>query len=391
MAPPGPTLDSLVLQCSAAQSCKSYPRSVLRIGFDTSPLGPDYPMGVRRVTHKCLLHLERRGRMDVVRLHPPAGMNSRRWRQISLPQAVKTKGLVGIHSFVSAFALRGEGKRVQTLHEAPWKHGVRENADLPHRLWASLGARRADAIVTPTQASARDLGLHRGSRAQRLHTISWGADPPFGPLPPVIAGDHSPGSLTAGSDLRGDREQLLARYYLPDRPMILCPGAVRRKKNLAAVITALAHLNRKSSPPLQLLVTGPDTPDLRRDLGLAQGLGLGGYISTLGTLDDRDLAHFMGQSAAVIMLSNSEGFGLPVLEAKHCGTPAIVPHGAALQEVAGPLAITVDPSQPESVAAGMLRALATCRDLRPRLIAEASPWTWDRTAAAIEVMWESIT
>jgi glycosyltransferase involved in cell wall biosynthesis len=344
---------------------------MLRIGFDTSPLLPGHPPGVRRVVERSLAALEQRGRVEVLRLTPDGPKGLRSWRQRELPRAVREMELVGIHSFVSAFAWRGPGHRVQTLHEAPWRHGVQENADLRHRFWAWAGARRASAVITPSAATARDLGLTNGRLADRTHVIPWGVGAPF-------EGEAPPHSMD---------EVLLGKYHLPDRPLLLCPGAVRAKKNLRATLEGLAHLKQAGALPVQLVVTGPDTADLRSNLGLVQRLGLTRHVSTPGEISDADLAGLMRLSCAVAVLSTSEGFGLPVLEAMACGTPAIVPAGGALEEVGGTHAIVVDPSDASSVGQAIVRALETREELRSALTEQASRFTWDSTAEAIENVW----
>jgi glycosyltransferase involved in cell wall biosynthesis len=79
-----------------------------------------------------------------------------------------------------------------------------------------------------------------------------------------------------------------------------------------------------------------------------------------------------------------EGFGLPVLEAMACGTPAITSNASALPEVAGDAAILVDPNDAEGLVSAMERLLNDT-DLRCALSAagvrQASQFPWSRTAA----------
>ena len=344
----------------------------MRIGFDASPLALPHPRGVQRVVARSLEALEARGKVEVVRLTPPEGAGLRRWRQRELPR--QAEGLAGIHSFLSAFPLRGPGKRVQTIHELPWRHGVAENAGWKHKLWARLGPRRADAVVTATQFTAAELGLRSHGEGGKLFVVPWGVDERFTEEPP-------PGVVD---------ETLLTTYRLGEGAFVLALGAVRAKKNLAATLQGLAHLKGMGGPMPQLVVTGGDTPDLRRDLGLAQKLGLTRYVSTLEALDEEHLPGVLRLAACVVVLSRSEGFGLPVLEAAACGTPAVVPRGSAQAEVAGPDAFQVDPEDAGSVAAGLREAIQRREELRYVLPEQARAYTWSRTAQGIERVWEAI-
>lgn len=339
-----------------------------------------------RVTRGLVEALERRCRHEIVRLAPPnsageagrarrpRGISLARWRQVDLARAGRDLELAGIHSCLSAFTLRGRGARVQTIHELPWRHGVSENADWRHRAWTALGPLFADRVITATHHVARDLRARLLPGAGKIRVVPWGVGPPFGDEPPAGVID----------------EVVLGRYRLPQSPLALCLGAVRAKKNLAAVLHGLAELRRRNGPLVQLVISGGDTPDLRRDLGLASRLSLSRFVSTPDEIAEEDLPSLLRLASVVPVLSRSEGFGLPVLEALASGTPVLVPHDSAQAEVAGPLGIAVDPEDPASVADGFERALAEREDLRYRLSERAREFTWDRSAAAVESIWEEI-
>ena len=346
----------------------------MAIGFDTSPLTHPHSPGVRRVTEELVEALERRGHLEIVRLTPDPGERLRNWRQLGLPREAARRGLAGIHAPGSAFPLFGPGRRVQTVHELPWKHGVAENAGLSHRFWAGPAGRKADAVIVPTGHVARDLGRPLAADGGRIHICSWAASLPFGPKPPADQLD----------------EPVLDRYHLPDTAFLLAPGAVRAKKNLAAILAGLAEFAKTGGPRLLLVITGPETGDLRRDLGLASRLGVAGQISTLGHVPDGDLAALTRLASAVIVLSASEGFGLPALEAAACGTPVILNASGAPAEVVGQAAITVDAAESADVASGIRRALDEGPGLRPRLLERAARFSWDRTAATVEGIWETL-
>lgn len=348
----------------------------MRVGFDTSPLVRPHPPGIVRVVRETVRALEERGVLDVVRLAPEDGADLRKWRRKTLPAAVRSEELAGVHSFLSAFPFNAPGKRVQTVHELPWKHGVKENADWRHRLWVWLGRRRAHATVTATETTARELG-----GGPRVHVVPWGVGAPFDVEPPLGTVD----------------EPLLDRYRLPDAPLVLCLGAVRAKKNLPAVLAGVARLAARpsreegvaASVP-HVVVTGAETANLRRDLGLVAQLGIGRHVSTPGEVDVADLPGLLRLASVVAVLSHSEGFGLPVLEALASGTPVLVPRGSAQAEVAGSDAFLCDAGDPESVADGLAQAIERREELRYVLPARAAEFTWERTAQRIEELWERL-
>jgi glycosyltransferase involved in cell wall biosynthesis len=68
---------------------------------------------------------------------------------------------------------------------------------------------------------------------------------------------------------------------------------------------------------------------------LARDLGIQARISQLPVLDDRTLAAVYRRAAAVLLPSDREGFGLPVIEALACGAPVIASDLPVLREVGG--------------------------------------------------------
>ncbi|HED64824.1 MAG TPA: glycosyltransferase family 1 protein [Planctomycetes bacterium] len=340
----------------------------MRVGFDASACSRPHSPGVRRVASRLLEALEGRGALEVVRLSPGPGDNLRRWRRKVLPRLATDLDLDGLHSFTSSFPWRARTKRVQTVHELPWKHGEPENATWRHKLWVELGSRRAHRVLCPSRHVARDLG-----EGPRVRVVPWGVAPIFRPEP-------RPGTID---------EVLLKTYRLGSDPIVLCPGAVRRKKNLAAVLHGVRRL-LDDGPRVELVVTGEATPDLRRDLALASKLGLASRISTLESVSDDDLAGLYRLASAVPLLSRSEGFCLPAAEALASGTPVLVPAGTAQAEVAGAGAILVDPDDADSVAVGLRRAIEGRERARFDLPRHAASYTWQHAAEEIERIWSEL-
>jgi glycosyltransferase involved in cell wall biosynthesis len=102
---------------------------------------------------------------------------------------------------------------------------------------------------------------------------------------------------------------VLTRYRLGEDPFVFAPGAVRAKKNLAALLYALAERKQRGVRLLRVLVTGGDDPALRADLGLATKLGLDRWVTMLDEVAEADMPSLYRLASAVAVLSRSEGFG----------------------------------------------------------------------------------
>lgn len=353
-----------------------YRRATMRIGFDVSPLHRPHPPGVVRATRGLVEALEKRARVEIVRLIPPPRVELAHWRQWIVPSATRELRLDGVHSPVSAFPWLGRGARVQTIHETPWIADVDENADLRHRAWAAIGPLRADRVLVPSVATARGVRASSPPSIEKVRVSAWGVDPLFTPRASP-ADDH-----------------IRTRRGLDGVDYLVCAGAVRAKKNLAAVIRGVALHRRRSARRIVIAVTGERTAQLMRDLVLAEELGLGGDVRTLGVVDDVELAAILRGAIAAPVLSHSEGFGFPVLEAQACGVQSIVPRDSAQAEVAGEAALVVDANDDESIAHALAIAVQCAHDEahapHAPSIANAARFTWDACAARVEALWQEI-
>jgi len=245
---------------------------------------------------------------------------------------------------------------VQTVHEAPWRHGVAENAGAVHRAWVRLGRARAAATCTPSAGVARDLTPHAS-----LHVVPWGVDPSFGP-------EHDEIDALLRGSVQG----------LPGTPFVLVLGATRPKKRLDLVCAGAAIAD------LPVVATGAVHTGMRTLANRFAGLTL------VGEVDDALLPALVRAAGCIAVLSTSEGFALPVIEALRSGCPVVTARDTVQSETAGEAAIDVDPADADDVARGFREALTedVDRDRRGRQVADGYSWT--HTADALVRLWRTL-
>jgi glycosyltransferase involved in cell wall biosynthesis len=161
------------------------------------------------------------------------------------------------------------------------------------------------------------------------------------------------------------------------------PGLEEREDFLVYPARGWPHKNHGRLLRAFRLLRG-ERPDLRLVLP-GGGLDLGDLpegVSAPGFVAGDELATLYQRAAALVFPSLHEGFGQPPLEALASGCPVACSRTTSLPEVCGDAAVYFDPESPEDIAQGVLQALARAGELRPRGLARAAEFTWERSANA---------
>lgn len=171
----------------------------------------------------------------------------------------------------------------------------------------------------------------------------------------------------------------------PREPFVLAVSDLYVQKNLEALVRAFGIV-RASRPDLELRIAGrPVDAEYARGLARLAAAAAPGAVAFLGHVPAEGLADLYRRCAAFAFPSRVETFGNPLLEAMACGAPIACSNAAALPEVAGDAALSVDPDDEVALAAALGRLLddpVLARELGQRALSRAAGFTWQRTAEA---------
>lgn len=221
--------------------------------------------------------------------------------------------------------------------------------------WLFAGLmKNAELIATVSKFSAGELMTHVGRRAAGIELI-------YG------AGEHV---LRAPADTR-----ILDRLGIANRPYVLAVGSLTPNKNFGGVVRAASMLTDLG---YKIVAAGGVNARVFNGVDLTgDDLVLAGYVK------DGELRALYENAACFVFPSFYEGFGLPPLEAMHCGCPVVVSDRASLPEVCGDAAVYCDPDDPADMAK-QLRLVLTSAALRRELSEagkkRARQFGWHRSA-----------
>lgn len=163
--------------------------------------------------------------------------------------------------------------------------------------------------------------------------------------------------------------------------IVLCVGAIQRRKNQAALVRAF----RAMPANWQLVLAGSSGYEAAETMDEIERSPCRSRIRVTGYASETDIAAWYGRARIFAFPSRDEGFGMPVLEAMMAGLPAIASNRSAMPEVAGDAAILVNPDREDDLATA-LSSLAADEERWEHLAMagrkHAAQFTWSRSVEA---------
>lgn len=293
---------------------------------------------------------------------------------------LRRRGIALLHSPDAfgpiAWPGRGGPRRVITIADviplrcsAQLRHTRKARFALLWRAWLRAQCLSADAVVTVSEHSARDIERELGLDARKLHVIP-------NSIPPVEGGGW-----------------VRPAPVVPEfAPRIVYVGRRDPYKNLEALIGAFARL-RSRIPGAHLVIVGAPDPRYGEAERRTRRLGLDEAVTFTGHADDVQLERLYAGASLFAFPSAYEGFGLPPLEAMRHGVPVVASDRTAIPEVLGDAARYADPDDPDAFAGAMAEVLtnpALARALRQRGFDRLARYTPAAQARRTRELWREL-
>ena len=233
-----------------------------------------------------------------------------------------------------------------------------------NRLWFARDVAHADVVVANSSGTPQRL-------LSLVKCRAWAIVPP----------DVGPWFRPLAASERGPALARLAELGVKP-PYLLCVGTLEPRKNVQALLAAFQQLQAQPSGfahPLVLVgVKGWQNQALADALHKAEGVVVTGFVP------DELLPPLYALADALVCPSLYEGFGMPVLEARACGTAVVVTDIPELREAGGLAATLVAPTA-SGVAEGIRQSLAADRP-GGQLAPQSPCGTWRQGAQTLAAL-----
>jgi len=284
---------------------------------------------------------------DNVSLHLPsrAPLGTAWWRTVSgLASQVERDGVQLLHGLSAQLPLditRHSGiATVVTVHDLIYCRYPQYYDRVNRTIYKALcrrACRDATRVVAVSECTRRDVVEILGINPDKIDVVYQGCNALY----------SQPVSDEAITQVR-------QRYQLPQR-YLLNVGTVEQRKNVLLAVNALEQLEDKD---VGLVIVGRKTAYAKQVEDRVRHLRIAHRVHLLDNVPTADLPALYHGATAFAYPSRYEGFGIPIIEAQHCGVPVIAATGSCLEEAAGDAALMVHPDAVEEMTAAMARLLA---------------------------------
>ncbi len=269
-------------------------------------------------------------------------------------------------------ALRRTVPYVITIHDLSFEL-YPEYYSLKRRLWHALvqpkkQCEQAAAIIVPSHHTKTDLIRLYHIAEEKIHVVYPGM--------PIA---HTSNTNT----------EIVRNKYNVHNDFFLFVGTIEPRKNIDGIVAAYIRsgLHKKG---VELVIAGAEG---WKQHALMKRVARTPGVRYLGYIPEEDKQLLFAEAKGCLFPSFYEGFGFPVIEAMQLGTPVITSDRSSLPEIAAGAAYLVNPYDVGAIAKGMERLFedtALCQELITRGRLVASTYSWDRAAAQMWHIFESV-
>ncbi|MEK6921881.1 MAG: glycosyltransferase [Nanoarchaeota archaeon] len=234
----------------------------------------------------------------------------------------------------------------------------------------------ADAIITDSESTKKDIIQEYKINSDKIHTIYLGV---------------SDGFLKKYTNQKV--EEIKKKYRLSDK-FFLFTGVLSPRKNIHTTLEAFHYLKKEEEyKDYKFLIIGRKGWLYRDIFTKVAQLHLEDAVSFIEYVSEEELPLFYTLAEIYLFPSLYEGFGLPILEAMASGCPVITSNVSSMPEVASDAALLINPTSVEELIAA-IKQITTNKQLRANLqkkgYEQVKKFSWKKTAEQTAAIYELV-
>jgi glycosyltransferase involved in cell wall biosynthesis len=288
--------------------------------------------------------------------------------------SIRRNRLDVVHEPYLGLLLPSDFKQVMTVHDiTPILFGTsHQSFTMYFKTFMKKAVKRADAIITVSENTKRDIIEHFKADEEKVHMIHNGVD--------IVPADIN-------------RLGRLKKRFGLEGPFLLTVGSLLPTKNLATAVEAFAKALDKGKVDHKLVLAGKKDQDYRRLKDMVKKRGISKRVVFTDYLDWADVLCLYYSADVLLFPSLYEGFGFPPLEAMGYSTAVIASNTSSIPEVVGDAGILLDPNDTDAWAEAILKVTSD-EGLHKELVAKGQKrvqmFTWEKAAKRTLKVYEGV-
>lgn len=282
------------------------------------------------------------------------------WYEVGVTRILKKMKADVFFSPDNFLSLRSKVPTLLVIHDLAYQHIPESLSTVQlwyYRYFMPRFARKAAHIATVSEATKKDISRSLNIEPSRI----------------TVAG-------------LGLNEGIVRHHISEKEDYFIHLGTIQPRKNVLRLLDAFDRYKEVSGKNTKLLFVGSKG---WKDAAFYARLRQSKFkqdIHILGYKSNEEISDLLSRSLGLICVSLFEGFGMPVIEAQHCGCPVIASNVSSLPEASGKAAILVDPMKVNEICDAMIK-LEKDAALREKLIYQgyenAEKYSWTKTSDII--------
>lgn len=231
---------------------------------------------------------------------------------------------------------KSKAKKIVTVHDLIYLRYPQAYSFFDRKIHAEklkFACKNADTIIAISQQTKQDIIHFCGTSPEKIKVI------------------YQPANQLFGNALfsKNEKENICKKYGISFF-YILYVGAITYRKNLISLVKIFPLLPKD----LHIVLVGKGDKETEIQTFAAKN-GFSNRLHILSNVPTSDLPILYQSAEVFVYPSLFEGFGLPILEAQHSGTPVIVGENGCFPEAGGKGAIYVNQEDSEALAEAILK------------------------------------
>lgn len=256
------------------------------------------------------------------------------WRSVNLEKNLDQDKIEIFHGLSNEIPRKGNNssiKYVVTIHDLIFKRYPRNYKAIDRGIYNTkfkYACKNSDKIIAISEQTKRDIVEFYGIPENKIDVIYQTC--------------HENFKRSYSDEIKSHIKE---KFDLPS-DFILNVGTIETRKNLYGLIQATVSMKND----LPIVVIGKKTKYYNFLKVQMQKLKIDpNRIVFLKNVSIEELPAIYQMANVFVYPSRFEGFGIPIIEGLHSGTPVITSNGGCFSEAAGPHSKFIDPDDPEEI------------------------------------------